>query len=68
MARVQVRRDGAEYEQRFMRGKADGELKKIGTAASTGTTVTFKPDPEMFVDTTVYDYEVLLKRLREERF
>ena len=65
---VQVRRDGAEYEQRFMRGKADGELKKIGTAASTGTTVTFKPDPEMFVDTTVYDYEVLLKRLREEAF
>ena len=65
---VQVRRDGAEYEQRFMRGKADGALKKIGTAASTGTTVTFKPDPEMFVDTTVYDYEVLLKRLREEAF
>ncbi len=65
---VRVRRDGAEYEQRFQRGKPEGDLKKIGIAASTGTTVTFKPDPEMFVDTTEYDYEVLLKRLREEAF
>ncbi len=65
---VHVRRDGAEYEQSFMRGKPDGDLKKIGVAASTGTTVTFKPDPEMFTETTEYDYEILLKRLREESF
>ena len=65
---VQVRRDGAEYEQSFKRGKPDGDLKKIGVAASTGTTVTFKPDPEMFTETTEYDYEILLKRLREESF
>ena len=65
---VRVRRDGAEYEQRFQRGKPDGDLKKIGPAASTGTTVTFKPDPVMFTETTVYDYEILLKRLREESF
>lgn len=65
---VHVRRDGAEYEQSFKRGKPDGELKKIGVAASTGTTVTFKPDPEMFTETTEYDYEILLKRLREESF
>ena len=65
---VRVRQDGAEYEQRFRRGKPEGDLQKIGTAASTGTLVTFKPDPEMFVDTTVYDYETLLKRLREEAF
>ena len=58
---VRVRRDGAEYEQSFKRGKPDGDLKKIGAAASTGTTVTFKPDPEMF-------HETLLKRLREEAF
>ena len=65
---VHVRRDGAEYEQSFKRGKPDGDLKKIGMAASTGTTVTFKPDPEMFTETTEYDYEILLKRLREESF
>ena len=65
---VHVRRDGAEYEQSFKRGKPDGDLKKIGVAASTGTTVTFKPDPEMFTETTEYDYEILLKRLREESF
>ena len=65
---VRVRRDGAEYEQRFQRGKPDGDLKKIGPAASTGTTVTFKPDPEMFQETTRYRYDVLLKRLREEAF
>lgn len=65
---VRVRRDGAEYEQSFKRGKPDGDLKKIGPAASTGTTVTFKPDPEMFQETTLYRYETLLKRLREEAF
>ena len=65
---VHVRCDGAEYEQSFKRGKPDGDLKKIGVAASTGTTVTFKPDPEMFTETTEYDYEILLKRLREESF
>ena len=65
---VRVRRDGVEYEQSFKRGKPDGDLKKIGAAASTGTTVTFKPDPEMFQETTLYHYETLLKRLREEAF
>lgn len=65
---VRVRQDGAEYEQSFKRGKPDGDLKKIGPAASTGTTVTFKPDPEMFQETTLYRYETLLKRLREEAF
>ena len=65
---VRVRRDGAEYEQSFKRGKPDGDLKKIGAAASTGTTVTFKPDPEMFQETTLYRYETLLKRLRGEAF
>ncbi len=58
-----MRRDGVEYEQSFKRGKPDGDLKKIGAAASTGTTVTF--NPEMFQETTLYRYETLLKRLRE---
>ena len=65
---VKVRRDGFEYEQSFKRGIADGELKKIGPAASTGTTVLFKPDPEMFTETTVYDWDTLERRLREEAF
>ena len=42
---VRVRRGGVEYEQKFERGVAEGDLKKIGAAASTGTTVTFKPTP-----------------------
>ena len=66
--RVRVRRDGSEYEQDFHRGDPDGDLRRIGPASSTGTTVTFKPDPEMFRETTVYDYDTLLKRLREESF
>ncbi len=65
---VRVRRDGVEYEQKFERGVAEGDLKKIGAAASTGTTVTFKPDPTIFTESTEYDYETLLKRLREESF
>ncbi|MCI6740052.1 MAG: DNA topoisomerase (ATP-hydrolyzing) subunit B [Bacteroidales bacterium] len=65
---VKVRRDGFEYEQSFKRGIADGDLKKIGPAASTGTTVLFKPDPEMFTETTVYDWDTLERRLREEAF
>ena len=65
---VRVRRDGAEYEQSFHRGEPDGELRRIGTASSTGTTVIFKPDAEMFRETTEYDYDTLLKRLREESF
>ena len=50
--RVRVRRDGAEYEQSFHRGEPDGELRRIGPASSTGTTVIFKPDAEMFRETT----------------
>ena len=68
--RVNVRRDGHEYEQTFRRGDPDGPLKCLGTVAEgvTGTRVTFKPDPEMFKDTTVYNFETLEKRLREESF
>ena len=67
---VNVRRDGREYEQTFRRGDPDGPLKCIGTVdpSVTGTRVTFKPDPEMFKDTTVYNFETLEKRLREESF
>ncbi|MBE6849222.1 MAG: DNA topoisomerase (ATP-hydrolyzing) subunit B [Ruminococcus sp.] len=53
--------------QRFERGEYSEQLKVIGDTAETGTMVTFKADAEIF-ETTVYDYEVLLKRLREQAF
>ena len=67
---VQVRRDGKEYEQTFRRGDPDGPLHVVGPApeGDTGTRVTFKPDPEMFKETTVFDFDTLEKRLREESF
>ena len=67
---VQVRRDGKEYEQTFRRGDPDGPRREVGPApeGSTGTRVTFKPDPEMFRETTVFDFDTLEKRLREESF
>ncbi len=55
------------YFQRFERGHYSEELKITGDTDKTGTTVTFKADPEIF-ETTVYDYELLLKRLREQAF
>ena len=63
---VNVRRDGHEYEQTFRRGDPDGPLKCIGPVADgvTGTRVTFKPDPEMFRDTTVYDFDAVGDDLR----
>lgn len=54
--------------QRFERGKYSEELKIIGDTTETGTTVKFKADPLIFEETTVYDYEILLKRLREQAF
>lgn len=65
---VRVRKGGAEYMQTFRRGVAEADLKKVGPAASTGTTVTFKPDPVMFTESVEYEYETLRTRLREEAF
>ena len=64
---VQVQRDGRIYEMRFSRGAITQEMTIVGTTDKTGTTVTFKPDPEMFEDTT-YDYETLHTRMREQAF
>ena len=65
---VVVRRDGNAYQQSFHRGVPDGDLKNLGpTDGQTGTTVTFKPDPEMF-EVLEYDYDILCRRLREEAF
>ena len=58
--------DGA-MQQRFERGKVTGDLYDAGPADESGTTVTFAADPAIF-ETTVYDYETLLTRLREQAF
>ena len=54
--------------QRFDRGNYSEPLKIIGDTDKTGTSVLFKPDPEIFQETTVFDYETLLKRLRYQAF
>ena len=56
------------YYQRFEHGKAVCDLKKVEPTTERGTQVAFKADPEIFTETTHYDYEVLLKRLREQAF
>ena len=56
------------YFQEFHRGSYDELLRVIGDTTETGTTVEFKADAEIFEETTEYDYEILLKRLREQAF
>ena len=65
---VNVRRDGKEYEIAFERGKTSEKLHEVGKSKKTGTTVTFWPDPEIFTDTTIYDFDTLLNRFREMAF
>ena len=64
---VQVYKNGHIYEMKFSRGDITQEMKIIGDTDRTGTTVTFKPDPEMF-DTLDYEYETLHTRMREQAF
>ncbi len=64
---VHVHRNGKIYEMKFSRGNITQEMKIIGDTDRSGTTVRFKPDPEMF-DTTVYDYDTLHTRMREQAF
>ncbi|MCF0121359.1 MAG: DNA topoisomerase (ATP-hydrolyzing) subunit B [Oscillospiraceae bacterium] len=64
---VQVSKDGNIYEMRFARGEITQHLKIVGKTDRVGTTVTFKPDPEMFEDTS-YNYETLHQRMREQAF
>ena len=65
---VQVHKNGKIHQMKFARGYITEEINIIGDTNITGTKVRFKPDPEMFTDTTVYDYETLHKRLQEEAF
>ena len=64
---VQVYKNGKIYEMHFSRGKITQPMKVVGETGKTGTRVRFHPDPEMFED-TVYDYETLHTRMREQAF
>ena len=64
---VQVHKDGKIYEMKFSRGDITEHIKVVGDTDRTGTVVRFKPDGEMF-DDTVYDYDILHTRMREQAF
>ena len=66
---VEVAQNGHVYRQRFSNGgHPDYDLKEIGESSATGTTIRFKPDPEIFRETTEYDFETLERHLRESAF
>jgi DNA gyrase subunit B len=65
---VQVKRDGHIYQQEYHRGVPQYDIKIIGDSDDHGTTVTFLPDTEIFTETTEYDYNTLLTRIRELAF
>ncbi|HER0863192.1 TPA: DNA topoisomerase (ATP-hydrolyzing) subunit B [Streptococcus pyogenes] len=65
---VRVYKNGQIHYQEFKRGAVVAELEVIGTTDVTGTTVHFTPDPEIFTETTQFDYSVLAKRIQELAF
>ena len=65
---VEVSREGHTYHQRFEKGKIASELTVIADTEETGTYVRFKPDAEIFTDTTEFNYATLEKRMREQAF
>lgn len=65
---VTVKRDGHIHQQEYHRGVPQGDLEIIGDTEETGTTIRFQPDPEVFTETTVYEYDTLLSRIRELAF
>ncbi|MCK9625956.1 MAG: DNA topoisomerase (ATP-hydrolyzing) subunit B [Bacteroidales bacterium] len=62
---AEIYREGKIFMQEFERGKPLYPVKVIGESDKTGTIITFKPDPEIFTYSTVYDYNILAARLRE---
>lgn len=65
---VQVRREGKIHEQEYQRGVPQYDMRVIGESNETGTQVTFTPDPEIFTETTEYDFNTLNGRLKELAF
>ncbi|BET69527.1 DNA topoisomerase (ATP-hydrolyzing) subunit B [Opitutales bacterium ASA1] len=65
---AEVRREGRIHQMRFSRGKTISPLAIVGETRKTGTKISFKPDPEIFTTTTMFQYDLLAKRLRELAF
>lgn len=65
---VEVRRKGKIYRQSYSRGQVITPIEVVGETESTGTRVTFKPDSEIFTETTEFHFDVLGQRLREQAF
>ncbi|MBO4339762.1 MAG: DNA topoisomerase (ATP-hydrolyzing) subunit B [Clostridiales bacterium] len=65
---VEVSQNGHIYKQRFERGEIASDLDIIGDTDETGTFIRFKADPEIFTETTEYEFEILQRRLREQAF
>ncbi|MBD2871741.1 DNA topoisomerase (ATP-hydrolyzing) subunit B [Paenibacillus arenilitoris] len=65
---VQVRRQGHIFQQEYRKGVPQYEIKIVGDTEETGTKTTFLPDPEIFTETTVYEYDTLQSRIRELAF
>lgn len=65
---AEIRRNGKIYRQRYRYGNTIDELEVIGESERTGTKITFKADPEIFTETTIYNYETVKNRLRELSF
>ena len=65
---VEVSQNGHIYKQRFERGNIITDLEIIGDTDKTGTLIRFKADSEIFTETTVYEFEILQRRLREQAF
>ena len=62
---AEIHREGKIFKQEYSKGKPLYDVKVVGEADDTGTTITFRPDKEIFTVTTVYDYNILAGRLRE---
>ena len=65
---VEIKRNGKIYKQCYEKGKTVSKLEVIGESRKTGSKTTFWPDPEIFTETTVFDFDVLEHRLREMAF
>ena len=65
---AEVHRDGKIYRETFSKGVPTSKLEIVGECSDRGTTITFKPDSEIFTHTTEYKYEILSNRLRELAF
>jgi len=65
---VEVKREGKIHTQKYVRGVPVSDLEVVGVTNETGTTVSFKPDPEIFQETTEFDYSILRNRLQELAF